>query len=104
TELMQSITTIPRLAVFNKAVSNLKGVVIPIIDLRVRIGIEPAINNEATRIIIVYMDDVEVGLIVDSANDVIDIPEDAIEPTPEVVGAIGVDYIEGVVNLESRLL
>src|SRR5699024_9229944 len=91
-------------ASFVKGVINLRGVVTPVIDLRKRFEIEEVEYNEQTRIIIIHMDDMEVGLIVDAANDVIDIPEDAIESAPEVVGTIDVDYIEGIAKMDDRLL
>ncbi|MFZ3576628.1 chemotaxis protein CheW [Virgibacillus sp. DJP39] len=103
-ERMQPITRVPQTANFVKGVINLRGVVTPIIDLRIRFGVEPVAFQESTRIIIVYMNDLEVGLIVDAANDVIDIPESSIEPPPEVVGTVDVDYIEGVAKLDNRLL
>lgn len=82
----------------------LSGVVTPVIDLRLRFGIEETDYIESTRIIIVYLDDVEVGLIVDEANDVIDIPEEQIEPAPQVVGSVDLDYISGVAKVDNRLL
>lgn len=103
-ERIEPITRVPQTADFVKGVINMRGIVTPIIDLRKRFGIEETEFGDATRIIIVYMDDMEVGLIVDAANDVIDIPKSAIEPAPEVVGAVDVDYIEGVAKLEDRLL
>lgn len=103
-ERIQPITRVPQTADFVKGVINLRGVVTPVIDLRVRFNMEQKDFDELSRIIIVYMDDMEVGLIVDEANDVIDIPEDTIEPPPEVVGTVDVDYIEGVAKLENRLL
>ena len=103
-ERLQSITRVPQTADFVKGVINLRGVVTPIIDLRVRFGIEETDYTDSTRIIIVYLDQLEVGLIVDVANDVIDIPENAIEPPPEVVGTVDVDYIAGVAKLDKRLL
>lgn len=103
-ERMQPITRVPQTADFVKGVINLRGVVTPIIDLRTRFGIEPIEVQESTRIIIVNINDMEVGLIVDSANDVIDIPESSVEPAPELVGTVDVDYIEGVAKLENRLL
>lgn len=60
--------------------------------------------TDQTRIIIINIDDIDVGLIVDVANDVIDVEPESIEPTPEVIGAVDVNYIDGVVNLEKRLL
>lgn len=103
-EVMLPITRIPQTADFVKGVINLRGVVTPVIDLRIRFGIEPIEHSSSTRIIIVHLDELEVGLIVDGANDVIDIPEDIIEPSPEVVGTVDVDYIDGVAKLEERLL
>lgn len=103
-EKLTSITRVPQTADFVKGVINLRGVVTPIIDLRIRFGIEEMQHTESTRIIIVYHNGAEVGLIVDAANDVIDIPIQAIEPTPEVVGAVHVDYIEGIAKLDKRLL
>ncbi|MEN2464552.1 chemotaxis protein CheW [Ornithinibacillus sp. FSL M8-0202] len=103
-ERIQTITRVPNTAHFVKGVINLRGVVTPIIDLRSRLGIEEAEYTESTRIIIVNLEDMEVGLIVDAANDVIDISTETIEPAPEVIGAVNADYIEGVAKLENRLL
>jgi purine-binding chemotaxis protein CheW len=103
-ERMQKITRVPRTAPFVKGVINLRGVVTPIINLRSRFDLEEEVDTESTRIIIVALDDMEVGLIVDAANDVIDVPVDAIEPPPEVVGGIEADYLRGVAKLDQRLL
>lgn len=103
-ERMLPITRVPQTASFVKGVINLRGVVTPVIDLRDRFDIEEVDYSDQTRIIIIHLDDMEVGLIVDQANDVIDIPENIIEPAPEVVGTIDVDYIEGIAKLEDRLL
>lgn len=103
-ERMQHITRVPKVAKFVKGVMNLRGVVTPIIDLRKRFSIGEANYSESTRIIIVGAGSMEVGLIVDAANDVIDIPEGAIEPPPEVVGSVEVEYLNGVAKLEKRLL
>ncbi len=103
-ERMMHITRVPKVAKFVKGVMNLRGVVTPIIDLRKRFGIEEVAYTESTRIIIVGVADMEVGLIVDAANDVIDIPEGAIEPPPEVVGTVEVEYLNGVAKLDKRLL
>lgn len=103
-ERMQQITRVPKTSKHIKGVINLSGVVTPIIDLRKRFGIEDQPYNESTRIIIVYFKDIEIGIIVDAAKDVIDIESAAIEPTPEVIGSIDVDYVEGVVKVDNRLL
>jgi len=103
-ERMIHITRVPKMPDFVKGVINLRGVVTPIIDLKERFSIETTEYTDSTRIIIVQVDDKEVGLIVDSANDVIDIPTEKIEQPPEVVGKIESDYIRGVAKLDDRLL
>jgi purine-binding chemotaxis protein CheW len=103
-EKLMHITRVPGTVPFVKGVINLRGVVTPIIDLRNRFGLSNEKYDDTTRIIIAALDDMEVGLIVDGANDVLDIPFDAIEPQPEVVGSMGDEYITGVAKLEKRLL
>ena len=76
----------------------------PIIDLRKRFGLEETEYTDSTRVIIVAFDDIEVGLIVDAANDVIDIIEDDIEPSPEMVGVESDEFVKGVVKVDNRLL
>jgi purine-binding chemotaxis protein CheW len=60
--------------------------------------------DEQSRMIMIKLEDMEVGLIVDAANDVLDIPLSAIEPQPDVVGSIESEFIGGVAKLERRLL
>jgi purine-binding chemotaxis protein CheW len=103
-EKMQHITRVPRTAPYVKGVINLRGVVTPIIDLRTRFELEEHAYTDSTRMIIVALDQMEVGLIVDAANDVIDIPISSIEPRPEVVGNVEVEYINGVAKVDKRLI
>ncbi|RLL45336.1 chemotaxis protein CheW [Oceanobacillus piezotolerans] len=103
-EKSMTITRVPKVPNYVKGVINLRGVVTPVIDLRSRFGIEEKVMDEESRIIIVYLNEIEVGFIVDAANDVIDIPEGKIEPVQEVINAVNEDYIEGVAHLEQRLL
>lgn len=103
-EKIQHITRIPKAASFVKGVINLRGVVTPVIDLRSRFSLPEEEHSENTRVIIAGAADMEVGLVVDAANDVLDIPSGAIESQPEVVGAVGSDYISGVAKLDKRLL
>ncbi|AXI09102.1 chemotaxis protein CheW [Oceanobacillus sp. 143] len=103
-EKMQTITRVPHSSKFVKGVINLRGVVTPIIDLRLRFGMEETAVSESTRIIIVTLPDMEVGLIVDAANDIIDIPAEMIEQPPAAIGSIDIDYIEGVTKHNDRLI
>ncbi|MBS8263482.1 chemotaxis protein CheW [Mesobacillus boroniphilus] len=103
-EKIMHITRVPHTNPFVKGVMNLRGVVTPLLDLRVRFGMGEQAYSEGTRVIIVSVEDKEVGLIVDGANDVIDIPTSMIEPPPEVVGIAAEGFIDGVANLDKRLL
>ena len=103
-EKIEHITRVPRTEKFIKGVINLRGVITPIIDLRSRFGLEEVDYSDSTRVIIAGLNDLEVGFIVDLANDVIDIPVDSIEPPPEVVGVAEADYINGVAKIGNRLL
>ena len=73
-EKLMHITRVPKTAHYVKGVINLRGVVTPIIDLRERFGLPVSENEDTTRIIIIQLEDMEVGFVVDSANDVLDIP------------------------------
>ena len=103
-EKLMHITRVPKTPYFVKGVINLRGVVTPIIDLRERFALQVSNNEETTRIIIVMLDNMDVGFIVDSANDVLDIPVETIEHQPEVVGSLEEDYISGVAKIDNRLL
>lgn len=103
-ERMLEITRIPNTPKFIKGVINLRGIVTPVIDLRERFGMETSEYSNRSRMIIVHIDDKEVGMIVDEANDVVDLSEDDIETPPEVIGSVDTDYVRGVAKLEHRLL
>lgn len=104
-ERMVPITRVPKTPEFVKGVINLRGIVIPVIDLRGRFSLTETEPTDNSRIIIVAANEMEVGFIVDSANDVLDVMSDAIENPPEVLGGIRAKYISGVAKVgESRLL
>lgn len=103
-ERMQKLTRVPKTPEFIKGVINLRGVVIPIIDLRSRFGLPEKEYTDNTRIVIVATGNIEVGMIVDSANDVTDIDTDHVEDPPEIVGGIRAKYLDGIAKLGDRLL
>ena len=102
-ERVLPITRVPGTPDYVKGVINLRGVVTPVIDLKKRFYNKETNFTEQTRIIIVSIEEITIGLIVDSANDVIDIDKDLIEPAPEAIGSRVVDYISGVIKLDKRL-
>ncbi len=77
------ITRVPKTPRYVKGVINLRGVVTPIIDLRERFGLIASENEDNVRIIIIQLEDMEVGFVVDSANDVLDIQSTSIEQQPD---------------------
>lgn len=104
-ERMAPITRVPKTASFIKGVINLRGMVIPVIDLRGRFNLQETEVNEHSRIIVVQVNDIEVGFIVDSANDVIDIDSSIIDTPPEIVGGIKAKYLHGIAKIgDDRLL
>lgn len=104
-ERMMPITRVPKTYSFIKGVINLRGVVVPVMNLSGRFGLADSEVTDQTRIIIVNAQDMEVGFIVDAASDVIDINSDSIETPPEIVGGIKAKYLSGVAKIsENRLL
>jgi purine-binding chemotaxis protein CheW len=103
-EKLMHITRVPKTARYVKGVINLRGVVTPVIDLRERFELPISGNEETTRIIIITLETMEVGFVVDSANDVLDIDATSIEQQPEVVGSLEEEFIAGVAKLDNRLL
>ncbi|MGG0643677.1 chemotaxis protein CheW [Sporosarcina gallistercoris] len=102
--LLMTITRIPGVPSYVKGVINLRGMVTPIVDLRNRFDLPEMDYNDNTRIIIVNLENYDVGLIVDEANDVIDIPANILESQPEVVGSVESEFVAGVAKIEKRLL
>lgn len=103
-ERLMNITRVPRTPSFVKGVINLRGVVTPVIDLRARFQLQLRTDDEQSRIVIVSMEQFDVGLIVDTANDIIDVPRERIESQPEVVGSIASEFIAGIAKVDGRLL
>ncbi|HZW68212.1 MAG TPA: chemotaxis protein CheW [Pseudogracilibacillus sp.] len=102
-ERILPITRVPGTPRFVKGVVNLRGVVTPVIDLKEKFKGRLIEFNEQTRIIVVNIKEITVGLIVDSANDVIDINKEQIEPSPETINTEVTDFIDGVVKMDNRL-
>ncbi len=98
------ITRVPQAPHYVEGVINLRGKVIPIIDLRKRFGLELKEHDKNTRIVVVDIDGNVMGMIVDSVSEVLRLPANTIEPPPELATGINAEYIKGVAKLEDRLL
>ncbi len=101
---MLEITKVPKAPSFVEGVINLRGKVIPIIDLRKRFGLEARARDKNTRIIVIEIGTMIVGFIVDSVSEVLRLPASTVEPPPPVVAGLDSDYISAVGKLEDRLL
>lgn len=103
-ERLEHITPIPRTSSFIKGMIKLQEQIIPIIDLKERLHLDEIGPTDDTRILIVSMNDMPVGLIVDAATDVLDIDPSIIDNAPAIVGEISSTYTFGVAKLPEELL
>jgi purine-binding chemotaxis protein CheW len=102
--LMKPITRIPQVPDFIEGLINLRGSVIPIINLRKRFGLPAREVDDETRTIVVNVHDKTVGCIVDAVTQVMRINRDQVQPPPLSVLAVAHQYISGLARLEDRLL
>ncbi len=98
------ITIVPRVDSFILGVMNLRGKVIPVIDLRVRFSLDRCDFDKATRFIVIRFEKQNIGFVVDEVTEVIRIRKSMVEPTPPLVGSIGQEYILGICKYDSRLI
>ena len=101
---MLPITKVPNAPEFVEGVINLRGKVIPVIDMRCRFGLPPGKRDSHTRIKGMDLQGQVVGFVVDAVSEVLRIPESTVEAPPAVVAGIGSEYMRGVGKLEDRLL
>ncbi len=101
---MLQITKVPNAPGFVEGVVNLRGRIIPVIDLRTRLGMIKKDYDGKSRIIVVELEKATVGFTVDEVSEVLRIPKSITEPPPAMVAGIDTDYITAVGKLEDRML
>jgi purine-binding chemotaxis protein CheW len=101
---MQNITRVPGALEFVEGVTNLRGKVVPVIDLRKRLALPAGDETKDMRIVVLEVGSEYVGLIVDGVSEVLRVPYSLIEPPSEVVYGPDADYILGIAKLESKLV
>ncbi len=101
---MVEITKVPQTPHYVEGVINLRGKVIPIVDLRKRFNLETKEYDKDTRIVVVDIGGNVMGMVVDSVSEVLRLPSNTIEPPPEIATGVNSEYIKGVAKLEDRLL
>ncbi len=101
---MPEITRLPDTPRYVRGIANLRGTVIPVVDLRERFGMESTGTTESTRIIVADVRGAPVGMVVDSASQVIRIQADQLDKPPSVLGNVTTDYVTAVGKLDSGLV
>jgi purine-binding chemotaxis protein CheW len=101
---MLDVTQVPNAPAYVDGVINLRGKVIPIMDLRSRFGMARRERDKNSRIVVVELNGKIVGFVVDSVNEVLRIPKSVTEPPPALVAGINTEYITAVGKLDDRLL
>lgn len=101
---MLEVTRVPNAPEYIDGVINLRGKVIPIVDLRRRFGMARKEHDKNTRIVVVELGGQVVGFVVDAVSEVLRIPRSVTEPPPSFVGGVREEYITAVGKLEDRLL
>lgn len=99
---IQQITKIPDSPNYIKGVINLRGKVIPIMDIRLRFGIEGRDYDDRTCVIVVQLDQTSLGLVVDTVSEVVFIDENSIEPSPSQ-SSNGESFIEGMGKIGNEI-
>ena len=100
----ESPTTIANAPAFLKGVINLRGTIVPIVDLRIKFGVGNADYTPFTVVIILNLGSRVVGMVVDSVSDVTMLRQDSIRPAPEFSASVDTRYIRGLCTLDERML
>ncbi len=98
------ITQVPNAPDFIEGVMNLRGRIVPVVNLRKRFGLPQKEYDKNTRVVVVELNDKTVGFIVDSVSEVLRFSNSDVEPTPDLITGIGNEYITGIAKLGDRLL
>lgn len=102
---MVEVTPVPHSPDFVEGVINLRGQILPVIDLRKRFNLESSVADDDTRIVVVEINKNLIGLIVDGVNEVLRIPSETVNPAPQIVSSgIGAEYIQGIAHYNEKMI
>jgi len=101
---MQEIVKMPKSPEYVEGVTNLRGSVLPVIDLEKRFGIVPHERTRETRIVVVNMDKLKIGMIVGAVSEVLTIDDSIISPAPAIVTTVNSRFISGIARIDTRLV
>jgi purine-binding chemotaxis protein CheW len=101
---LQPVTAVPRSPSWLKGIVTLRGVIVPIFDLRSRLGLTEIDHGPDTRIVVVYRGEELAGLVVDGITQVMRVGTCGIEPPPPTIGVVEAEFLRGVVRFRDRLV
>ena len=101
---MMQITKVPNSPAYVEGIINLRGKVIPVINLRTKLELSKKEYDKNTRIVVIEVNNMTIGFIVDSVSEVLRIPANITEATPEIINGMNTDFIKSVAKLENRIL
>jgi purine-binding chemotaxis protein CheW len=99
-----AVTRIANAPEFIKGVVNLRGIIVPIVDMRIKFDLGTPTYDQFTVVIILNIGGRVLGMVVDSVSDVITLAPEQVKPAPEMTGAIGADYLVGLGTIDDRML
>jgi purine-binding chemotaxis protein CheW len=99
-----AITPVPNTPAYFKGVMNLRGTIVPVVDLRAKFGMPEAEYNQFTVIIVLMVGTKVMGLIVDAVSDVLNIPKKDIQPTPDFGAQVDAQFINGMAKAGDKLV
>lgn len=99
-----AVTAIANAPAFIKGVINLRGVIVPIVDMRIKFNVSEVSYNQFTVVIILNVINRVVGIVVDGVSDVITLPGEQMKPAPEFGAALDTRYIKGLGTIDQRMI
>ena len=101
---MQPVTKVPKAPFYVEGIINLRGRVIPVVDIRKRFGLDCVEQTQDSRIVVVDIGGTTIGMIVDEVTEVMRIPSDSIEPRSDIVAAGDSDYLLGIARVGEQMV
>ncbi|MBF0328277.1 MAG: chemotaxis protein CheW [Nitrospirae bacterium] len=101
---MTEITRVPNSPAYVEGVVNLRGKVIPVINIRTKFSLEAKEPDSRSRIMIMDIEGITMGVVVDSVSEVLRIPGNIVEPTPPLASNISAEFMKGIAKLADRLI
>ena len=83
---------------------NLRGIIVPIVDMRIKFNVGKAVYDAFTVVIILNINNHTIGVVVDSVSDVVTLTPDQIKPAPDLGSSVAAEYLQGLATVEERML